>query len=268
MKNTSAKLLLASVVLLLNAVGRADVSPSEADTAVWFSEEVDAGKLFLNGQPIQSPVLIEATAAGVFANGVTIPYAAEPTRDDLEEFGEYGDEDEYSGRNRGSRRGNANRSQRELDPSFQATQYARRIRNLLDQSLVVVVFENEPIKPIYTISEQFTLYETLLAEVPTEQQREMFLLLAPKSEYQVTWETWLGEYTPTTVERQEMQAFLDETLASEAAQTRQAQATQRLEMFAYPLTALGMIISVFGFGHLLQWVAKGFADQETAETDT
>ncbi|MEZ5944676.1 MAG: DUF5658 family protein [Planctomycetaceae bacterium] len=267
MKNSATQYLIASFVLLMSGMGQAETAPGQSNDQVLYARTVDAGRLFLNGRVIDSPVQLEVTAAGVFANGVAVPVASAPTQDELYDLEAYDSEFSRPRRDR-ARKGNAKGGLEEPNPSAESIQYARRLAILLDQGLAVVVFENEQIRTISLATDLLVLYDALLAESPSEVQRASFLELAPNEGCRAKWGAWLSEFTPEPAFAEEMQAFLNYTREGEATLARQERAAARLEMFAYPLTALAMIISVFGFGHLLQWVAKGFADQETTESDS
>ena len=62
-----------------------------------------------------------------------------------------------------------------------------------------------------------------------------------------------------------MQATVDEINRTEADGIAKMAALQRLDSMSYPLTVLGMLLSVFALGHVLKWTAKSIVAEQNAD---
>lgn len=65
------------------------------------------------------------------------------------------------------------------------------------------------------------------------------------------WETWIAEFSPTPEFVSRATAYLENFARVEREAQAALAANQRLHDFSYPLSLVGMIASVLGFGHLL-----------------
>ena len=93
-----------------------------------------------------------------------------------------------------------------------------------------------------------TFCEVLLSKNRTPEQVSQFALLAGDPRQHDAWKTWLSDFQPTPALQTILQIMVDETDHTLAESERQIAAVQRLDLMSYPLTVLGMLLSVFALG--------------------
>lgn len=239
------------------------VGPPDSETpAVTFSDTVHFGILFIDGQYLPKPYLIEATAQVVTVNG--IPYAAVPRPGDEEMDSEEDFTDRPAAENSGPsrRRRSGAGGGRRVHPARVATVHAAR--DLVDALLmdsIVVAFGNEPVRVLSTPSDEFVVFGAVLAGNPTDEQIHEFVNLMGGPESRESWTRWVREFRPDAAVRAHMEKRIQLITETEAASQSQVNAVLRLEKFAYPLTVIGMLLGVIALGHMLKWTGRGLASE-------
>ena len=109
-----------------------------------------------------------------------------------------------------------------------------------------------------------TFCEVLLSKNRTPEQVSQFALLAGDPRQHDAWKTWLSDFQPTPALQTILQIRVYETDHTLAESERQIAAVQRLDLMSYPLTVLGMLLSVFALGHVLKWTAKSIVAEQNA----
>ena len=235
--------------------------------ATQLTEVIQTGWLFVDGVYLRPPYRIEVSPDSVVVNGTPLPidladeaFAPERGLNRLKR-GPF--------RNRGRRLGLVSAGPaRHHARQTTAERFALTLTTSLRTDGAVILFQGAPYVDLHSPSEQFTFCETMLAAQPTRDQIDAFARLPEAESERTAWQQWLAEFTPAVDLRTRMQALVTDTLARDAEQSKQIIATQRLDRFAYPLTLVAMMLGVIGFGHLLQWVGRGLADQSEAGAST
>lgn len=100
-------------------------------------------------------------------------------------------------------------------------------------------------------SQMYALLQSLL-ELDTQSEYFVEALQVPATPAaKETWKQWLLEFKPNEAYRQQAGPFLAGQATAQAQNLAQATAVRRFNAVAYPLTMLGMLLSVIAFGHLL-----------------
>jgi hypothetical protein len=117
---------------------------------------------------------------------------------------------------------------------------------------IVVALDGQPLVVLATPDEQMELLRELarLEAVPRLRRVSIHDSLPPELDRAV-WDRWVAEFSPTPefVARAREHIGLFERAEREA--NAAAAATRRLHDWSYPLSLLGMVAAVLGFGHLL-----------------
>ena len=225
-----------------------------------FRGESSTGSVFVNGEELSRPYVIEADAGGVRINGQALPLNAVVN-------GNRPRMREPDGNRPAQRRFAANgmgpaRLGMRQNPWVSL---GREMSLSLSEGAVLVAFEGHELGVLQTSPEKFALYDALLSVSPSQKQVQGFLALAPSEPAREVWKDWLAEFTPSLELRESMHAFVVEAMAREEAQRAELAAMKRLDQLSYPMTSLGMLLGVVAFGHLLLWAGKGFADVPRGE---
>ena len=268
--------------------GQETLDSEERTANVHFKETVNTGVLFLNGKFIASPMVVEAKYNAVIVNG--LPFVADSEIDAAgpgiwgDDGSDYGESDyvERETRNRtpgelsdgdargGNRRNGGQRFINEEDDRRgravnqltnrprvpTSVRSARRLTGWLNDGLVVIAFDRQPVRMVNTASEELELFDALLADKPTKQQQTAFMALAGMHTDSTVWGKWLTDFTADSTARAYMQSRIDTIRNQELLAQQQISAVARLNAFAYPLTLVGMLLGVIAFGHMLKWTSS------------
>lgn len=229
--------------------------------------DIETGMLFLNGEFVAPPYVVESTEDAVILNGI-------PLRLEVRQQQRADDEGRRPGRWRGTERNGGefawgNRWARVPNGSgrFQTMRIAREVSEALNDDVIVLAFDETPIKIARTTSEEFAVAEAIVADSVTPELLKEFLKVSAQSSETDVWTEWLHSYVPPKAVSQQLQARMQVTLDREAAEELHLAAIGRLETFSYPLTIVGMLLGVFALGHMLQWTGKGLtADATSSQT--
>ena len=136
-------------------------------------------------------------------------------------------------------------------PDFQAHQRGQQIAGHLGTAQVVVVLEGQPLVVVSVPHDQIDVLRKL-ARLEAVAVRPVGIgeRLPPDLDRSV-WDRWLADFKPTPefVARARERIELYERTEREAHAA--AAATRRLNDWSYPLSLVGMVAAVLGFGHLL-----------------
>lgn len=199
------------------------------------SEPTDEGFVFVNGEFLQRPYTFRASGKQTFVNDVMIA-------EELLSVGSTLDLDNEEDYGRGGRR----RTQ-----EIQQT-YAEYLSDSFSQSRqVIVAFDGEAPALLSETMGGNDLLSVLVSDAHRSKLLPRLLINAGSSETISRWSDWVQGFRPSNeflTEAQPIVDRIDETVRED--QARHA-ARKRLDSFTYPLTIVGMIMSVFAIGHLM-----------------
>ena len=138
--------------------------------------------------------------------------------------------------------------------------FARRLRNDLDAGAAILLLEGEPATVIHQGDLMHKFCKLLRS---AERDQQLIEEICNEAPGETPLRTWLKEFKPSSdlaARLGEQQDALDRIF--EANQSS-ADAVRRLDSFAYPLTLVGMVLSVFSIGHLLRSQAAENSSDET-----
>jgi hypothetical protein len=226
-------------------------------------EPVDSGFLFIDGDYIVPPyrVTLSQDHQEVLVNDRAVPGAI-PTRPGGARAGRSADD---RSSDRGRRWAGSGSQHRGTRPT--ASPWAERLHEYLDLNAMIVAFSGEPIRFLGE-SQMYPLQKSLLAfDRGSEHYAEAMRI--PRSPTAVPkWEQWLQSFQPSDAFRLRAEAFTSDMDVTEAENFSQAAAMRRLDRYAYPLTILGMLMSVIAFGHLLMSLPNNDAMRRGASEST
>ncbi|MEZ6132868.1 MAG: DUF5658 family protein [Planctomycetaceae bacterium] len=232
-------------------------TPDEAATELFFGT-VETGRVFLEGNYVEAPYRVSATANSVSINGLAFPWewstALEEYDDAVDPMGEI---DGLYGR---SRRGNQRRGGRERRPF--TVRVARDLLSRLEVDAVVVAFSESPWREFSAASTVVSLYEALLASPPSEKQVQAVLDSMSFPAEADVYRNWLLTFNGSPSLQAVMQTRIDEVLAVEEASLAHTRALVRLDQFSYPLTLAGMLLGVIAMGHMLRWTGRSMVTDQ------
>jgi hypothetical protein len=137
-------------------------------------------------------------------------------------------------------------------PTQQAQELGMHIAGQLVQPQIVVVLENQPVVNLSSPPHQRELLRKLarLDANPAIVPVALTDQLPPDFDREV-WDQWIADFTPTPAFVTRVTAYIE--IFDRAGREAQdaISATRRLYDFSYPLSLIGMVASVLGFGHLL-----------------
>ncbi len=229
--------------------------PYTAD--IEYSEVVDGGFLFVDGGYIPGPHTVEATKAGITVNDIPVSFEHDPKGED-----DANSQTGWGGRNRGWW------GQRRRPQSAERTpaDLARRLYFSLSEGNTVVTFAGTPMVVLSTGGDCYELYNGLLSDNPTSEERKAFIGLARNSAAAPIWDQWLNSFEPTPQLRTHLQKYVDESDAVIEELASASAAKYRMETFAYPLTLAGMMLGVFAFGHMLKWTGRNLVAEQSGSS--
>lgn len=224
----------------------------------------EQGMVFCNGEYIPAPYYIQSTTDSVYINAVKIPSSITVLMNG-ERNGERGNRERRNGPNREDR---TRRNNRDLTPESETARLERSIRASLENEDVVVLFNHEHFRAISYPSDQYDLFQALLAGTAITSELSFLDEFNFEEESNEKWRSWIAGFSAPPLLEAEMKQFIKEIDDVEVQFRNKVNATARLEMLAYPLTLAGMILSVIAFGQLLQWIGKGFAENEKPKPES
>ena len=124
-----------------------------------------------------------------------------------------------------------------------------------------IVFLNSPGKASYfsDASQIYPLFEILLSPVPTSAQLAGFDDSRPNAFSTESWTQFRQNIDRTDALDSQMYARMSAIEKLEEENEYRVRAVRRMENLSYPLTVIGMLLSVIAFGHMLQWSGRGLA---------
>jgi hypothetical protein len=198
------------------------------------------GFLFIDGEFVPAPYRISVSDDGnqVLVNDREVPGAIIHPLPGSRRPGERGVFD------------NADRSRGEEDPP--ARRAARRIRHHLGHGTAIVAFSNLRMQTLLEV-QTYALLKALLEPDTVRSELIAEVLEIPIGRpAKARWNQWLTEFPPPDAAlRRQAEPFITRLEAAEASNLANIAAVRRFEAVAYPLTLLGMLLSVVAFGHLL-----------------
>jgi hypothetical protein len=205
------------------------------------SGPIESGFVFIDGDFVPAPytIALSEDKREVLINGRAVPGAIP-----LEALGMRSDRESRSSREEGRRRSDAGRNPWRVDSNM----WVIRLRRLLEVDHTVVAFRDQPMWRLDD-TQTYALLKSLLEPEAAEHMTALTALAGPVAAG--AWPRWLRTIKPDEAFRRQAEPFvagLDEAQSSNFAAIR---AVQRFDAVAYPLTILGMILSVIAFGHLL-----------------
>lgn len=124
---------------------------------------------------------------------------------------------------------------------------------LLDNGGVVLLFDDHPVVAYGFGAEKYDFCNYLTSR--DEESLKNLLVETPGESTRETVSNWLKSYSPGPELIERSQVVLDTIDATVQTDLNLRAATARLETFAYPLTLVGMLIGVTAFGHMLKWMS-------------
>ena len=225
------------------------------------SATYEQGLVFYDGEYVPGPYQIRYSESKVFINNTEIASSIDiPSQEDE---GRYRERERPMGaRKRQRPRENEDENHRN-SPKIVAALY----RSLRDDE-TVVMFDGGTYHSIAAPSAKYELYQAILESDSTNIDFAFLPEIVGDEQTRELWREWITSYTPPPALAAELASFNQfiDDLEAETVQTMQASA--RLENLAYPLTLAGMILSVIAFGQLLQWIGKGFAENDEPKPES
>jgi hypothetical protein len=183
------------------------------------------GMLFVNGQFVPSPCQLRVRDQSLYVNDLPVTSRLVDSDDE--------------------------RPFRRPRPGGQARRVGNEIASLLSARQIVVALEGQPLVAVHDLKSQCDLLCALGAKAPDRVQPVASLQYLPPGIDEAAWDQWIAAFVPT----EDFQKRAGELIAFYNEMQRASDATiaanRRLHEFSYPLSVLGMIGAVLGFGHLL-----------------
>ena len=161
---------------------------------------------------------------------------------------------------------NKDNNRKSVESRQPAVETARYVSRVLGSGMTLVLFDNHPVQVIGQGSHEVELYQTLLASHPTPKQIEGLVRYVDSTDAQQTWQEWLISYNPPPDVKALLTERVNKVLSIEQQSGQHIVAKTRLSQFAYPLTVIGMVLSVIAFGNMLHWTGRALNGPESAET--
>ena len=185
------------------------------------------GFLFLNGQYVPLPCDLALDGESLTINGVLVESTPPPLPG-------------------GDRPGGKMRRQR---PGSEVRRLGTEIVQHLIGGEVVVLFPNQPVIAVPRGKPQYELLTTLLNDSEPVTPVSVTRQLRPGQ--QPAWDAWLARFEPAGEFRQRARDLIALYDQRESEGISAIAANRRLNLFAYPLSVLGMVVTTLGMGHLL-----------------
>lgn len=147
----------------------------------------------------------------------------------------------------------------DLDSIRGIARTGRSISGWLQNDYIVFVKGNGKTSYFSDASQIYPLFELIMSPVPTSHQIAWYddnRALAYSAE---EWPAFRENIERTEALDAEMFRRMTIIEELEAANESRVRAVQRMEYLSYPLTIIGMLLSVIAFGHMLQWSGRGLA---------
>lgn len=218
----------------------------------------DDGWVFFMDGLLEAPFRIEADASSLWVNGREVRLNVDvinPGDYEDDEYDSDGLEDEYfdgrRGRNRdgGKRRPGATRSIYH--------KIASRIEGELNaKSFIVFADESMPLF-LSSRDDQYLLCSVMSGLEATAERQTRLRSLISADVAGIAWRNWLDQVTLSGPMLQRMTEYCETSTLVANENARQIDAVRRLDLLSYPLTVIGMLLSVIAFGSMLQWIARG-----------
>ena len=253
---------VAVVLCLSGAVLNGACAQSERQSAAKTVGRSESGLLFVDGQHIKPPYLIESNGKQVWVNHVALPVMSSPAWQPAHET-----KADRIGARRARRGHHPGRHRAERIGPPAPGKHAQEITSALESDGLVVVFENEPVQTLMSSIEKLHFCEGLIADSPTKDDRLRFQQLGSTEAGQTRWAKWFDEFQPEPSLMQTMEDYVSTTRAAEHQIGDQIAAEERLERYAYPLTIFGMLLGIGSFAHLMRWSRVGFLPADAGATN-
>jgi hypothetical protein len=199
------------------------------------------GFLFLNGRYVPLPCDIAVDGESLTVNGIVVE-SIPPAPDG------------------GNRSGG---KMRRSGPGSEARRLGSEIVQQLVGGDIVVALPNQPLVTLFRGKPYCDLLKSLLKDsrrvMPVSVNRQLM------TEQQPAWNAWLAAFEPTEDFRQRAGRIVAEYDRAEVEAVRAIAASRRLNLFAYPLSVMGMVVTTLGIGHLLSH--RPPVDAKSLETD-
>jgi hypothetical protein len=200
------------------------------------SPPVSEGFVFVNGEFLPRPYTFRSDGKLTFINDVLIT-------DELVDFGlasESDDGDEDPGRSSRRRRAGIQQTYAEfLNARFP------------ENRKVLVAFSGQSPTLLSTTAGGNDLLSVLVSDVHRSDLLPRLLNFAGSSAVASQWSGWIKSYQPSGEFLTAAQPIVDRIDATLNENQSRHAAMRRLDSFAYPLTIVGMFMSVFAIGHLM-----------------
>lgn len=245
--------LQSAVAVASNQSSSSDRNPAN-EAELLYSETIDSGLMVIDKTFISAPYLLEATETHVSVNGIVCFNSGEVSSSQA--------------RSRRQRSADGETQQGDFATSGRTRRSAVRTAEQLVETLMEggAIFISDDKVPHHLLGSGYHLFcDVILAEQPTDDQVFEFSGLVGDVKRQVNWKEWLQTVVVPESARTSMQATVDEINRTEADGIAKMAALQRLESMSYPLTVLGMLLSVFALGHVLKWTAKSIVAEQNAD---
>jgi len=278
---TLVRMILVAAVIIPATLDASVLQAQTADDNITEFDSIETGLLFLNGDFLPAPYELQTSASRVIVNGQ--PFNIEPIAN-TEEFDE---EQENRERRRGAggfrpgqrrfggnRRGVASESpgdgphSRSRERAWSVDDQAATIADCLNADEIVVLFDGQPLRSLSFASQQYHFLQGVadpdLANQPLEDVVDMTL----SPEERVLWTQWLQNLPQSEELNGQIRRRMDFIEKAEARGMSQIAATARLEKLSYPLTIVGMLMGVYAFGHMLQWIGRGLGGDNAGSQES
>ncbi|NQV25075.1 MAG: hypothetical protein HQ518_11985 [Rhodopirellula sp.] len=218
-----------------------------------FEQTVNEGVLFIDGQFVQPPYIIQASGNRVTVNGLTCFKVIARVSDQ---------------RSNPENRKRKRREESEEDPTEElaqprsARQAAMRLTETLQDSRIVVANAEGPLRHLMLGGDVFIFCDAMLSADRSPRQIEEFVRLSEDETRFEAWRQLLGSTPPVGELRDRLQAYIDRIQAVEQEGIQRSAAITRMETFSYPLTLAGMLVGVIALGHVLKWTAKSIVAEQ------
>ena len=249
----------------------------EEDTFI--SSPIEGVGLFIDGEFVPPPLTVSLEAERVLVNGVEFPTdetvvrslfrfglsdlaSDNPDGNRASRRGRFGEED-FSPRSRRrkgfgprSREASARASLPDESESDSAAlpntrRLAESVTELLELSVVCAVFRDQPVVSLMTSSDGLELLKALESNGRNQEILDSVVRRFPDRADPQQWTRWIESFQPTGEFDEFVREFEESITAVRARNEASNAAVRRLRTMSYPLSMVGLVLSVLGFGHLV-----------------
>lgn len=270
---------MSAFLLLPGTVNAAQSLPSEGSKLI-FDRTTTNGIVFVDETGLEAPYRVTATADAVFVNGARFESEIDHSEEDDDSNADVEDNEEAADDaedNRHARRNFFFRPWQRGGAGVQPWQHrrpntyrdAQAIFDWLENDEIVLAFNGAKATYLGVASNVAKFAKVIVGDDPSRSDIEEYLSLGPAPESRQRFQALMdGAVVPDSV-REKLSQELDFILEAERQSLAQLNATHRLDLLAYPLTMVGMILGVIAFGLMMQWSGKGITAQVgSQESDT